>query len=123
MLSFILTRDFRGDREAIVGLPPNFLSRLFAFVNFMRLSSQKAAQVVVGESRVQEIRVAHLFGPRTPRRTWGTRTVLQIPPLQQAVQHGLAGLAVQIRTINLSYGHRPPERSQLTRGFSVLPLF
>jgi hypothetical protein len=35
-----------------MGLPPDFLSSLVALAKFMRLSSQKAARVVVDECRV-----------------------------------------------------------------------
>jgi hypothetical protein len=46
-----------------------------ALANFMRLSLLKAAHAAVGECRVQESGSAILFGPRTLRRTWGTRPV------------------------------------------------
>jgi hypothetical protein len=41
-------------------VPPDFLLRLLALANFMRLSLLKAAHAVVGWDHVQEIRVAHL---------------------------------------------------------------
>ena len=39
-------------------VPPDFLLRLVALTNFMRLSSLKAAHMAVGWCSVQEIRVA-----------------------------------------------------------------
>jgi hypothetical protein len=43
MLSLSLNKMLALVAEAVVGLPPNFLSRFLAFADFMRLSSQKAA--------------------------------------------------------------------------------
>jgi len=48
-------------------VPTDFLSRLVALTNFMRLSSLKAAHVVVGECSVQEIRVASAYVGRERR--------------------------------------------------------
>jgi hypothetical protein len=47
--------------------PPDFLSRLVALTNFMRLSLQKAAHVGVGWCSVQEIRVASAYVGRERR--------------------------------------------------------
>jgi hypothetical protein len=48
-------------------VPPNFLWSLVALAIFMRLSSPKAAHVVVGWSHVQEIRVAKAYLGRKRR--------------------------------------------------------
>jgi hypothetical protein len=48
MLSVSPTRFSVDKAEAIVGLPPDFLSSLMASANFMRLSLMKAAHAVVG---------------------------------------------------------------------------
>jgi hypothetical protein len=49
--------------KALGGLPPDFLSDLFALAGFMRLSLMKAAHEDVGSAPRQEIRVAHRFQP------------------------------------------------------------
>jgi hypothetical protein len=55
-------------RDGCPTFPPDFLSRLVALTNFMRLSSLKAAHVDVGECSVQEIRVAPAY---VGRKRWG----------------------------------------------------
>jgi len=61
-----------GQFKAIVGLPPDFLLRLMALANFMRLSLLKAAHANLFGVPCRKCGSPVLFGPRTLRRTWGT---------------------------------------------------
>jgi hypothetical protein len=59
-----------------VGLPPDFLLSMVALAHLMRLSSQKAARVVVGECYVAGNPGRPVFfGPGTPMRSWSTRPI------------------------------------------------
>src|SRR5277367_3420670 len=57
------------------GLPPDFLWSLVALAKLMRLSLLKAAHAVVSGAAYRKSGSPVLFGPRTLRRTWGTRPV------------------------------------------------
>ena len=71
-----------NQRGRVPQVPPDFLLRLVALTNFMRLSSLKAAHMAVGWCSVQEIRVLRAFceawDPRMPR----------IPPFAKNAKDG-----------------------------------
>ena len=52
---------------------PEFLSRLMALANFMRLSLMKAAHADLFGAMCRKSGSPIFFGPGTPWRTWGTR--------------------------------------------------
>jgi hypothetical protein len=64
-------------QKAVVcgGLPPDFLWSLVALAHLMRLSLLKAAHAVMSGAAYRKSGSPVLFGPRTLRRTWGTRPV------------------------------------------------
>jgi hypothetical protein len=62
-------------RKSCGGLPPDFLWSLVALAHLMRLSLLKAAHAVVSGAAYRKFGSPVLFGPRTLRRTWGTRPV------------------------------------------------
>jgi hypothetical protein len=61
--------------KAVAGLPPDFLSSLFALANLMRLSLLKAAHANLFCAVCRKSGSPALFGPRMLVRTWGTRPV------------------------------------------------
>ncbi len=59
----------------MVGLPPDFLSRLLALANLMRLSLLKGAHANLFGPAYRKSRSPVFFGPGTLWRTWGTRPI------------------------------------------------
>jgi hypothetical protein len=69
---------------------PDFLWRLLALANFMRLSLMKAAHVNLFGAMCRKSGLPVFFGPRTLVRTWGTRPV-PWPPFPNRVSGRFLG--------------------------------
>ena len=68
------------EQKLLEGSPRDFLSRLLASANSVRLSLRKAAPAFVGESHEQEIRVAPSFSAHVRFGGRGAPVVLLLSP-------------------------------------------